>query len=114
MIPHATGLAAAALSAVRVSGTPAFASANSGTTTKLVHGSRRCSTRAIGETASLREPREAEPRCGVRVGWVGVVARVVGDPTGLLAHRRRVAGRARDGISSPSTTPAIVGCTPAR
>ena len=94
-----------------LSRTPAFASANSGTITKLVHGSSACSIRASGETAS-RESTASRSHWGVGVGRLGIVVGLVGRPPGLSAHRARALERTRRASSSPSTTPAIVGCTP--
>ena len=52
-IPTDTRLLNASASESEDSRTPAFASANNGRIRKLVHGSRACSTRASGETASF-------------------------------------------------------------
>ena len=51
-MPTDTGLCSASVKAAADNRTPAFASANSGRITKLVHGRSRCSARASGEIAS--------------------------------------------------------------
>ena len=57
-MPTETGLCSASVNALDDTRTPAFASANNGRITKLVHGRSRCSTRASGATASSgTEPR---------------------------------------------------------
>ena len=52
MTPPVIGESTAAARATRLSGTPALARANSGTTTKLVQGCRVCVSRSAGEMVS--------------------------------------------------------------
>ena len=94
-IAHATTLPAAAASDDADSSTPMFASANSGRTTKLLHGSRRCSTRVSGETASRESSARRSHSLRVGVGWGRIVLGPVGDPMRLLAHRVRPLERLR-------------------
>jgi hypothetical protein len=57
MIPSVTGEVAAADRASPSSWIPAFASANSGTITRLVHGCNRYWSRSLGDRAETRLAR---------------------------------------------------------
>jgi hypothetical protein len=84
--------------------TPALARANSGTTTKLVHGWNRYCSRSLGETATVT------PMLASRAYWGVGCSR-------NMRHRAPARCRSsREGeaavASRPTATPAIVGCTP--
>src|SRR6476659_140267 len=116
---RATTIAPATVMPVTVSSddgvrrTPAFANANNGTNTNDVHNSSACSTRAIGETASRDRSASSSHSGASASGGSGssTVASAIRRASALTA-RGRWNGAA--GASTPITTPAIAGSTPAR
>ncbi len=112
-MPSATTLVRASPTAPPVSVTPAFASAKSGRITKLDHGSRACSTRASGETASRESQASRSQDVASASGGSGssTVSSAI-----RCASSLTVAGRWNGcaGVNRPIATPAIVGWIPAR
>jgi hypothetical protein len=97
--------------AARSSTIPAFASAKTGSTTKLDHGCSACSRRVSGDTASRASDESrrhwwASPSGSV--GWSSVRSAV------STASRLTAAGdwNGRAGVRSAIATPAIVAWTP--
>ena len=104
MIPRVIGEVAASRSPSPLISTPAFASANSGTTTKLVQGWKRCCSRSFGDTVS------ATVRLAVRASAGEGCSRNSRHVLPAWERSSRVGGYAV--AIRPMATPAIVACTP--
>ena len=90
---------------------PALARAKIGSTTKLDHGCRPCSTRSSGEIASRESQlsRRQTPASASGSSGVSSVASAV-----RIASALTVLGswKGRTGVSRPMATPAMVAWTP--
>jgi hypothetical protein len=68
MTPAVTATAPGAAKELALIETPALARAKRGTTTKVVHGCRRCSRRSAGDTAVLASRVMASSSAGLGSG----------------------------------------------
>ena len=107
----ATGVSRAASMEAASRTMPALARAKIGSTTKLDHSCRPCSTRLRGEMAS-RDSQARRRHCAASAsgssGWSSVAAAI------RTASALTAAGRwnGRTGVTKPRATPAIVAWTP--